>query len=157
MTQVFILEPPIGNFIPLLVNGVKHELLVDLLWSRIALVSAIHDKWKFGGFTGPFMLMIANLFGVLLSTSTHNTPPRTYWYINVTANSGIQAVIAYFSVYPLMGVKHLDYLNFKAAFDLIDQGLHLTPEGQSTIRDLKGSMNKARTTFTWDHLSNFYT
>ncbi|RUP50156.1 hypothetical protein BC936DRAFT_140161 [Jimgerdemannia flammicorona] len=35
-----------------------------------------------------------------------------------------------------------------AAFDLIDQGLHLTPEGQSTIRDLKGSMNKARTTFT---------
>jgi len=58
------------------------------------------------------MLMIANRFGVSLSTINPNTPPRPYRYINVSAHSGILAVIEYFEVYPLMGVKYLDYFNW---------------------------------------------
>lgn len=112
---------------------------------------------KFGGSTELFMQRIATLFGVSLNTTTHNTPPQSYWSIEASTMSGVQTVIAYFDLYPLMGVKHLDYLDFKAAFSLIKQGAHLTEAGRLTISSYKGNMNKSRTHITWNHLSNFYT
>jgi hypothetical protein len=112
---------------------------------------------RFGGTTELFMQMIATLFGVSLNTTTHYTPPQFYWSVDVSTLSGVQTVIDYFDSYPLMGVKYLDYLDFKAAFSLIKQGAHLTDAGRLTISSIKGNINKARTHRTWDHLSNFYT
>lgn len=42
---------------------------------------------KFLGQTEPFIRQIAKAFGVTLSTSFHNTPPKEYWYIIVTAGA----------------------------------------------------------------------
>jgi len=112
---------------------------------------------KFGGATEPFMRLIASLFGVNLNTTTHHTPPRHYWAIYVSSRLGIQAVINYFDVFPLIGVKYLDYLDFRSAFTLIQQGEHLNDSGQLIISSLKASINKSRTQISWEHLSNFYT
>jgi hypothetical protein len=112
---------------------------------------------RFGGTTESFMQGIATLFGVSLNTTTHNTPPRFYWSIDVSTMSGVQTVISYFDLYPLMGVKYLDYLDFKEAFSLIKQGAHLTEAVRLTISSIKGNINRSRTHITWDHLSNFYT
>jgi len=71
------------------------------------------------------MLRIASLFGVSLATSTHNNPPRYYWSIDVSTLSGVQTVTDYFDLFPLMGTKYLDYLNFKAAFTLGNQGVRI--------------------------------
>jgi len=103
------------------------------------------------------MQMIANLFGVTLCTSFHNTPHKEYWSIGVSALFGVQTVLNYFDLYPLMGVKFLDYLDFKTSFNLIKQNEHLTERGQFAITNLKGSMNRSRTRTTWGHLFDFYT
>lgn len=69
--------------------------------SRIACRFTIEQRIiepKSLGLTEPFMLQIANFFGVKLATSTHNSPPREYWYINVSAFANVQLVINYFDI-----------------------------------------------------------
>jgi hypothetical protein len=71
--------------------------------------------------------------------------------------SGIQTVISYFDLYPLIGVKYLDYLDFKVTFSppVERAGAHLTETGQEIIRFHKGNINKTHSHIAWDHLSNF--
>lgn len=56
-----------------------------------------------------------------------------------------------------MGVKYLDYLDFKTVYELIKQNAHLTESGKFIIRNLKNQMNRARTQYIWGHLSDLYT
>ena len=55
--------------------------------------------------------------------------------------------------------KHLDFLNWKEAYNLIEIKAHHKKyglEGINKIKSLKNSMNNKRTEFSWLHLNNFY-
>jgi len=53
-------------------------------------------------------------------------------------------VIPFFHSYPLLGVKSRDYRDFCLIAKIIEDKLHLTPEGFKKIKSLKSGMNSSR-------------
>ena len=54
-------------------------------------------------------------------------------------------IIPFFNKYQIQGVKHLDYLDFCKAVDIIKVKGHTTKEGLEQIKEIKTGMNKGRT------------
>lgn len=67
-----------------------------------------------------------------------------------------KAVVEYFQAFPHFSSKHLNYLNWAEAYQMISSKKHLMPEGAKIIYHLKQSMNRQRTEWTWSHLAGFY-
>lgn len=67
------------------------------------------------------MKMIANYFNVNLLELTQKKVDSSdaTFYIHVEAKDKLNKVIDYFDKYPLMGVKSLDYQDFKTVYSLI--------------------------------------
>ena len=53
-------------------------------------------------------------------------------------------IIPHFCNYPLRGTKHLDFLTFKEAIDIINSKKHLTKEGINEIISMSNTMNSYR-------------
>lgn len=53
-------------------------------------------------------------------------------------------IIPFFNRYPIIGLKHLDYLDWCQISNLIASGSHRTIEGLEEIRKLKSGMNTSR-------------
>ena len=53
-------------------------------------------------------------------------------------------ILAFFNKYPIMGKKHLDYLDFRKVVNLKLNKSHLTVEGLNEIRSIVNSMNSKR-------------
>lgn len=53
-------------------------------------------------------------------------------------------IIPFFTKYPVLGVKALDFVDFCRVAELMKQKKHLTKEGLDQIRQIKESMNKGR-------------
>jgi hypothetical protein len=59
--------------------------------------------------------------------------------------SGIlEKIIPFFTKYPILGVKSLDFYEFKKVAYLMKDKCHLTKEGLDQIRTIKAGMNKGR-------------
>lgn len=102
------------------------------------------------------MNQIALLFGAsFYSVSRTNSE---LWCVSVGSLAGVEKVINYFEEFPLKSSKYLDYKDWSLVFHLINNKLHLSKpeETFSQVKILKSSTNKVRTTFNWNHLSNFY-
>jgi LAGLIDADG endonuclease len=56
----------------------------------------------------------------------------------------IEKVIPFFELYPLMGIKQTDYLDWCKIAKLMNDRSHLTIEGLNIIRSIKDGMNKSR-------------
>jgi hypothetical protein len=63
----------------------------------------------------------------------------------ISSLNSLALVIAHFDKYPLITQKQADYLLFKAAYDLICSGAHLTETGFVSLLALKASINKGFT------------
>lgn len=107
---------------------------------------------------------IANLFVGILSTvylSTYDRSGKQKFYrARNTSISGANEVVKYFTNYPLFSSKHLDFLNWTEAHNLIVNKAHHKKfglNGLNRIKFLKNNMNNNRSDFTWSHLINFYT
>lgn len=76
-----------------------------------------------------------------------------YYFIVKSMRSRIR-VINYFTEFPLLGSKRLDYLDWVEAHKLVGDKLHKTAIGTSQLATLKSRMNRLRTEFDWSHLDN---
>jgi hypothetical protein len=56
-------------------------------------------------------------------------------------------VIPFFDLYPVLGVKKLDYNDFKKIYNIILSKDHLKPEGLAQIIQIRNNMNDKRTEF----------
>lgn len=56
----------------------------------------------------------------------------------------VNIILPFFDKYPILGVKHLDYLDWCKVVKLMNEGQHLTIEGLSLIRAIKEKMNRGR-------------
>ena len=56
-------------------------------------------------------------------------------------------VIPFFDLYPVLGVKKMDYNDFKNIYNIIISKGHLSPEGLAQIREIRNNMNDKRTVF----------
>jgi hypothetical protein len=93
-----------------------------------------------------FMNNIANYFSVSLLTSTRTkfTLPTSTYYFSVETMDKLDKVIHYFDKYPLMGVKSLDYQDFKTIYLMILNKDHLTDLGRDHIKTIVLNMNSNR-------------
>jgi hypothetical protein len=87
---------------------------------------------------------------------------RKYFYIEkgylVTAkslNSRLE-VINYFTKFPLLSSKHMDYLNWYKAHEIVKSKKYRTIEGTTELIKLKSSMNSLRTEFNWKFLEQVF-
>lgn len=64
----------------------------------------------------------------------------TYYYSSVSFKNA-QKVVNYFDKYNLLSSKHLNYLKWRSAFELIQKKEHTTLLGQQKIKQIKGNMN----------------
>ena len=56
----------------------------------------------------------------------------------------IEKIIPFFELYPLIGIKQKDFLDWCKIARLMNDGSHLTIEGLNLIRQIKDGMNKGR-------------
>lgn len=56
-------------------------------------------------------------------------------------------VIPFFDKYPVLGVKKMDYNDFKKIYNIILSKDHLSPEGLAQIQQIRNNMNDKRTVF----------
>src|SRR5690606_34417473 len=64
----------------------------------------------------------------------------TYYVNSVKDLNNI--IIPFFNKYPLITQKRADFILFKLAIELINDGAHLTEEGLTKVVSIKASMNK---------------
>lgn len=70
--------------------------------------------------------------------------------IKATSRKSKQILRRYFDTYPLLTSKYLDYKDWCAVDDLLENKNHRKHLNQ--IQALKGSMNNCRQRLTWYHL-----
>jgi hypothetical protein len=56
----------------------------------------------------------------------------------------VEKLIPFFDKYPILGIKSLDYVNFKTVVGIMQSKEHLTLSGLEKIRKLKSEMNISR-------------
>lgn len=56
----------------------------------------------------------------------------------------IEKIIPFYDIYPILGIKQLDYLDWVRIADLMIKGLHLTEEGLNEIKNIQSKMNSRR-------------
>jgi hypothetical protein len=56
-------------------------------------------------------------------------------------------IIPFFDLYPVLGIKKMDYIDFKHIYNIIKSKYHLTPEGLAKIQKIRNNMNDKRTIF----------
>jgi len=65
-------------------------------------------------------------------------------YVVTRFSDHIEKIIPFFDQYPILGVKGLDYADFKKVAEIMKTGGHLTQEGLEEIRKIKEGMNRGR-------------
>ena len=56
-------------------------------------------------------------------------------------------IIPFFELYPVLGVKKMDYSDFKTIYNIILSKNHLNSEGLAQIKQIRNNMNTKRTVF----------
>jgi len=62
----------------------------------------------------------------------------------------LNVIIPFFDKYPILGIKPLDYNDFKLIAYLLKEETHLTVEGLEQIYKIKAGMNTNRIQSNWD-------
>lgn len=101
-----------------------------------------------GLMTRYFMEAIANYFEVSLleNVITNKLLSTSYssYYFSVESTNKLEKVIKYFSTYPLLGIKNLDFQDFTKVYYMIIKGDHLTELGRDKIKQIVAGMNSKR-------------
>lgn len=74
------------------------------------------------------------------------------YLVTITSLAARTELIQYFSKFPLLSSKHLDFINWAEAHELVVSKKYKSLEGTAKLVELKNSMNSKRTQFNWEHL-----
>lgn len=102
-----------------------------------------------------FLEIIANLLLSSVKTIRVNKPKSEY-RVRTTSLNGNLILENYLRIFPLFGIKHLDYKDWVKVLDYFKSGTFKHKSKIEEISSIKSCMNDARTNFTWDHLNKFY-
>ena len=87
--------------------------------------------------------------GIFFSKQSPSSPTaRETVSLNISNIKDIgNIVIPFFDLYPILGVKKMDYNDFKNIYNIIISKGHLSPEGLAQIQQIRNNMNDKRTVF----------
>jgi LAGLIDADG endonuclease len=100
---------------------------------------------------------VGMFLGVNVLSRTRNIKDKLYSSFIVMAHNkaSIEKITDYFSVFPLLSSKYLDYKDWLYILKLQKTNKITTSYLEDAIK-IRKDFNKTRTTFTWDHLKNCY-
>lgn len=78
-----------------------------------------------------------------------------YYTLSASSRKSLNIILNYFRNFPLFSSKHLDYLDWSKAVELILNNEHYTEKNLLKMDSLKNGMNRSRTEFHWNHLKKF--
>jgi hypothetical protein len=99
------------------------------------------------------LLEISEFLGCSLITRKQLATGREYYTITASSKKSLNIIIGYFSAFPLLSSKFLDYEDWKVAAELIIKDFQLRAESKASIDLLKNNMNRNRSLFNWEHLN----
>ena len=94
----------------------------------------------------------------LLTTvkSVRQDRPNPEYRVRTVNLQGNLTLCNYLENNPLFGTKYLDAKDWMKVVGIFEKGEHKGMTGMEKIVKIKSLMNDRRTTFTWDHLQDFY-
>jgi len=101
---------------------------------------------------GPLFENIVNYLKAKLGIRKRLHSNNSYYIIRVENRLSCLSLIEYLDKYPLLSSKHLDFVNWKAAFNILISKRIKTDQDKKDIFNYKNTMNDKRTDFNWDHL-----
>ena len=129
--------------------------MLELVQTRVNV-----DTWM--GYK-PIMTAISTFFAATLGITQvwkfDRSGKQKAWRARNLSRKGAFVIQSYLTRFPLKGSKHLDFLAWSEALDLLASHQHhlkYGPEGREKWLALKNTMNNQRVVFTWDHLDPFY-
>ena len=101
---------------------------------------------------------IACFLGCSLLTRKQVSTGNEYYTIAATSKNSLSTIIKYLEQSPLYSSKHLDYKDWKQIAQLVIEGNQYTEKSINNTNLIRGSMNRNRTYFNWNHLKslNYY-
>lgn len=91
------------------------------------------------------LLLIADTFNVNLRTIKRKK--SSYFHLSITKQSSIIKLIQYFKIFPLLGIKSLDFYDWLNGFNLYINKIRITDLLISDLKKFKNQMNSRRTLF----------
>lgn len=128
-------------------ENTKGKVSVSL---RYSINLNIRDTEVIKGLITYFKLYDTNVIKTTDSVETDNKYNNIYVLettvgLQITKISDIvNTIIPFFEKYPIIGVKNLDFTDFKKAAIIIKNKEHLTPDGLNKILEIKSKMNRNR-------------
>jgi hypothetical protein len=95
------------------------------------------------------LLVISETFNVKLTIIERKD--RSYYHISITSANGLNKLIEYFNIYPLLGVKFLDYSDWLSAYNIYKNRNKITPDLIIELKKIKNKMNSRRVHFLLPH------
>lgn len=77
------------------------------------------------------------------------------YLVTVSSLSSRIELINYFSNFPLLSSKYLDYQNWLEAHEIVISKKYRGIDGTAKLVELKNSMNSKRNYFSWNHLNTY--
>ena len=68
----------------------------------------------------------------------------TYFRIEATSKKSLFNVLSYFDLFPLQGIKYLDYIDWKNAINLYEKRIRINSSLLRSLKNLKNNMNSLR-------------
>lgn len=99
---------------------------------------------------------IAYFLNCSLLTKNQKSTGNVYYTLTASSKISLEIILSYIEKYPLFSSKYLDYKDWKQVVELILENKHYTEEGLFKTDFVKSGMNRQRTYFNWDHLTNLY-
>lgn len=94
----------------------------------------------------PCLSLIAKMFNVTLRTIKRKK--NTYFHISITKQSSIIELIKYFNSYYLLGIKRLDFYDWRKGFYLYLHKMRITDQLIIDLKKIKNQMNSRRINFS---------
>lgn len=103
--------------------------------------------------------IIRDLFSTTVNVRYITNPSGTVTLKMLVKTSSLVsglAVCDYFTRFPLFSSKYINYLNYQTLVNMQKTNENKTARGIHKVKEIKKNHNRTRSSFTWDHLNNFY-
>lgn len=129
-------------------KAIKHKSRISF---RFSIDQRLLDKYTGDNY---YFIMdeIGQFFNKKVTKIMRNNIDYSYWNLTVTKLSDLKIIINYFDIFPLLGVKSLDYNDWKTGYFLYINRNRITTELLLSLKNLKNNMNSQRIFF--DYLLN---
>lgn len=131
---------------------VRYKTINEKSKNRVAVEFRLEQQIMHSGVSfGSVLALIAETFGVTLGTSSHYG--TQYYIISIHNLVSTMILVKYLDNHKLFTSKRLNYQDYRTCVEIMINDQHLSQEGREKAEMIKQGINRKRTHYNWNHLS----